>query len=130
MGSEFTILMNDRRAARRRQFTMAGGKKRRISKHILENPHPEVEKRDIVYVLSRWKIMGLRTDLTGRLSWNYYALVPRHNYVVRVAVSLDDSTVVTAFLDQTADKHWKTGNLAYFANRLQLMQERGLEGWH
>lgn len=74
--------------------------------------------------------MGLRADPNRRLSWNYYAFVPRLDHVVRVAVSLDDSTVVTAFLDQTADGHWKSGNRAYFANRLQLVQERGLEGWN
>ena len=81
--------------------------------------------------------MGLRADPNERLSWNYYAFVPRLNHVVRVAVSLDDSAVslddsmvVTAFLDQTADGHWKSGNRAYFANRLQLVQERGLERWN
>ena len=83
----------------------------------------------MAYVLSRWKLMGLRTGPDGRISWNYYALVPKRNHVVRVAVSLDDSTVVTVFLDQTADKHWKSGNRVYFANRLQFMQERGLSGW-
>ena len=116
--------------ARSREFTTAGGKKRRISKHIMDNPHPEVDRRDIAYVLSRWKLMGLREDPNGRLSWNYYALVPRRNHVVRVAVSLDDSTVVTAFMDQTADRHWKSGNRPYFADRLQLMQERGLKEWN
>jgi hypothetical protein len=119
-----------RRARRGRQFTTAGGRKRRISRHIINNPHPEVDRRDMAYALSRWKLRGLRTDPSGRLSWNYYALVPRLNHVVRVVISLDDTMVVTAFLDQTADGHWKNGNLAYFANRLQLMQERGLERWN
>ena len=130
MGDGFGISMYARLPARRRQFTKAGGKKRWISSHIIENPHPEVDRRDMTYVLSRWKLVGLRTSPNGRLSWNYYALVPRRNHVVRVAVSLDDSTVVTVFLDQTADKHWKNGNRAYFANRLQFMQERGLEEWN
>ena len=92
---------------------------------MLDDPHPDVSKRDMSYVLSRWRLMGLYTEPNGRQSWNYYAMVRRLGRVVRVAVSLDDSTVITAFKDRSATVHWQRGNLAYFSGKLSNLQDRG-----
>ena len=116
-----------RQAQKRRNTITAGGRERRLLQSVLENKHPEISKRDISYVLGRWKIRGVWTDDQGRQSWNYYAMVPRLGRVVRVAVSLDDSLIVSVFIDRNATVRWRRRELSWFTNRLSRMEHRRLK---
>lgn len=44
--------------------------------------------------------------------------------MMRVAVSIDDETVITAFPDGSATNKWNKGNLDYFAKRYQNLEMR------
>ena len=87
--------------------------------------HPEVSYRDAVYVLANWRIRGACYDSKGRPGICHYAFVPEQDKVVRVVLSLDGTRLVTTFLDSTATDHWRKGNMAYFAGRLENMEVRG-----
>ncbi len=44
--------------------------------------------------------------------------------MLRVAVSLDDELIITAFPDRTATGHWNKGNLDYFDRTYQSLEVR------
>ncbi len=115
-----------RRTQRRRSTITAGGKTRKLSQHLINDPHPEVTNRDISHVLSRWKLRGVLTDSQGRQSWNYYAMNRRLGRIVRVSVSMSDDIIITAHPDRNATLHWRNGNRDWFNDRLSQMQERGM----
>ena len=103
---------------------MAGGKTRAVTDHVINNRHLRVTRRMIANVLDNWVIRGIHTTPDGEPSWNYYALVPGRNSMLRVAVSLDDERIVAAFPDEGATKAWKRGDLEYFRRRLAEVEER------
>ena len=80
----------------------AGGRTRTVSQHMRNEPHLGVTTRQVEYVLENWVVRGTNTDPHGRQSWIYLAVVPRLGKMVRVAVSIDDETVITAFPDGSA----------------------------
>ena len=106
------------------RIVSADGRERTLSWHVLNSPHPEVTIEDIAYVLDHWGLRGVYTNPRRRRSWSHYALVPRVRRVVRVAVSMDDQVVITAFIDGAATGHWERGNIAYFSSRLRDMETR------
>ena len=109
----------------RRKTIVAGGKRRWLTRHFLDNlrnkRRPEVTLERVVYVLDNWVIRGVHTE---RQSMNYVAFVPEVDTVIRVAVSLDDKEIVTAYPDRTAKNHLNRGNLAYFTKKLADMEVR------
>lgn len=100
------------------------GKRRTLSLHRLNEPHPEVTNPHIAYVLANWVVKGVFTGDDGEQSLRYYGFVPGVRAMVRVAVSADDARILTAFRDSQATRHWKRGNLAYFANKLEAMEAK------
>ena len=52
------------------------------------------------------------------------AFVSGMDEMVRVAVSMDDETIITAFRDRTATRHWNKGNRSYFVRNYQNLEER------
>ena len=97
---------------------------RAVTDRVINNQHPRVTRRMIAHVLDNWVIRGIHTTPDGEPSWNYYALVPGRNSMLRVAVSLYDERIVAAFPDEGATKAWKRGDLDYFRKRLADMEER------
>ena len=108
----------------RRKTIVGGGKRRLISWHRKDNPHPEVGNKDIAYVLDNWTIKGVHTNLDKSESVSYFAFVPTIGKVVCVGVSMDDKLITTSFVTSAATKNLNRGNLAYFANRLKDMEVR------
>ena len=109
----------------RRKTIVAGGKRRLMTEHMQNHlrsgERPEVTRERVAYVLDNWVLRGVHTK---RQSMNYLAFVPEVDTVIRVAVSLDDKEIVTAYPDRTAKGHLNRGNLAYFANQLADMEVR------
>lgn len=89
----------------------------------MNNPHPEVTKKIMACVLDHWIARGIHTDDDGRQSWIYFAFVSGLENMVRVVVSIDDETVVSAFQDSGAALNWTRGNRAYF-NRYKNLEVR------
>ena len=102
----------------------AGGRTRTVSQHIRNEPHIGVTARRVEYVLENWVIRGIHTSPDGRQSRIYLAVVPGLGKMVRVAVSIDDETVVTAFPDGSATNNWNKRNLDYFTRRYQNLEMR------
>ena len=75
-------------------------------------------------VLDNWVVRGIRTAPDGEQSWNYYAFVPGRNSMLRMAVSLDDERIVSAFPDEGTTKAWHRGDLGYFRRHLAAVEER------
>ena len=102
----------------------AGGMTRAVTDHVINNRHPRVTIMMVSQVLDNWVVRGIRTAPDGEQSWNYYAFVPGRNSMLRMAVSLDDERIVSAFPDEDATEAWHRGDLAYFRRRLTAVEER------
>ena len=76
----------------------------------------------VEYVLGNWVVRGVCTDSKGAQSVVHWSYVYGFNRMVRVAVSMDDNTIITAYPDRTAGRHWDRGNLDYFARRCQNVE--------
>ncbi len=115
----------NRSKANRRKTLDAGGKRRHISLHLLNdlrnNRREEITRERVAYVLDNWTIRGVNIE---HQTMNYLAFVPEVDTVIRVAVSLDDSRIVTAYPDRTAAIHLSRGTFAYFTNKLANMEVR------
>lgn len=110
-----------------RKTVVGGGKVRRISQHMLgdlqNNRHSEITRERVAYVLDNWVVRGVYTNPQGD-SRVHYAFVPDLGKVVRVAVSMDDKEIITAFPDTRATKKWQKGELTFFANKLAKLEVR------
>ena len=102
----------------------AGGRIRTVSQHMIDYPHPGITRRMTAHVLDHWVVRGIRTDNEGRQSWNYYAIVPESGTMLRVAVSLDDMTIISSFKDESATRAWNRGELTYFNRVLSEVEVR------
>ena len=102
----------------------AGGLTRTDTHHLQNDPRPGITARRVQYVLDNWLIRGIYTDSRGTRSWGYLAFVTGLDKMVKVAVSLDDERVVTAFLDRTATGHWNRGNRDYFETHYENLEIR------
>ena len=83
----------------------------------------KVTRAQVKQVLDNWILRGIRTRGDGSQSITYYAFVPAHGKLVRVAISIDDERVTTVMPDRTATNHWDRGTLDYF-DRLQDLEMR------
>ena len=106
------------------QTITAAGKVRTVSQHMRDFPHSGITAERVEHVLDHWLVRGIRTELDGSQSWCYLAFVYGMDEMVRVAVSMDDETIITAFRDRTATRHWNRGNQDYFIRNYQNLEER------
>ena len=107
-----------------RRKLSGGGKVRNLSRHFLRSLHPEITRRVVTHVLDNWVLKGFRTEPDGRSSWIYLAYSPSLGKMVRVVVSSDDTTIVSAFQDRTATKAWEQGNRLYFERHYESLEVR------
>ena len=101
-----------------------GDKTRTVSRHLKEVRHSGITAKRIEYALDNWLLRGIRVDRDGSMSWTYLAFVPGVNEMVRVAVSIDDQRIITAFADRTATRHWNRGDRDYFRRGYENLEER------
>ena len=106
------------------QTITADGKARAVSQHMQNQPHPGITAERVERVLDHWLVRGIRTERDGSQSWCYMAFVSGMDEMVRVAVSMDDETIITAFQDRTATRHWNKGNRDYFIRNYENLEER------
>ena len=106
------------------QTITASGKARTVSQHMQGAPHIGITAERVERVLEHWMIRGIRTEQDGSQSWCYMAFVSGMDEMVRVAVSMDDETIITAFRDRTATRHWNRGNRGYFIRNYHNLEER------
>ncbi len=102
----------------------AGGRTRTVTRHMRSEPNRSITEERVRRVLEHWSLRAIYTENDGTQSWIYLAFVPGLSKMLRVAVSIDDERIVTAFQDRTATQHWNKGNLNYFSTRYQNVEVR------
>jgi hypothetical protein len=104
---------------------VAGGKERTLSSHAIQTRRPGITNARISFVIDNWQLRGIYSDpQTGRDSRVYLAFVPGMARVVRVAVSMDGSRILSAFPDRNATRNLARGNRDYFADKYRDLEER------
>ena len=89
-----------------------------------EQRHLGITATMVAHVLDNWVMRGIRTERDGSQSRAYLAFVPGLDGMVRVAISMDDELIITAFQDRTATNHWNKGNHHYFVRNYEGLEER------
>ena len=111
-------------ASRRLPETItAGGKTRLVSRYLQDNvsARPDrqmVTAQRIEQVLENWLFRCVTTS-GGREGQTYWGQVRynRKDRLMKVIVSLDDETIVNAYLDDKATRDWHTYGRRYFDRR-------------
>ena len=103
---------------------IAVGRTRTVSRHLREETHSGVTEERIEYVLNNWVLRGIRTEDDGRQSTVYLAFVSDLDKMMRVAISMDDRIIVTAFPDSMATLRWNRGDHEYFVRRYRDLEVR------
>ncbi len=102
----------------------AGGRTRAVSRHMRNSTHIGITAERVRHVLENWVIRGIKIDADGRQSLCYWAYVPELEKMVRVAVSIDDTAIITAFRDTPATQKWRNSDLSYFDRRFRHLEVR------
>ena len=90
---------------------VARGKERTLSNHAIQTRRPGITNGRIAFVIDNWQMRGIFADpMTGRDSRVYLAFVPGIGRVVRVAVSMDETRILSAFPDRNATRNLARGN--------------------
>ena len=113
-----------------RRKLFGGGRIRTLSRHMVEKPHPGITTEIVAQVLDSWLVRGIRTDVEGRQSWSYFAYAPDLEKLVRVVVSMDGATIVSAFQDGNATRAWNRGDRTYFARAYESVRYNGEPAAH
>ncbi len=87
---------------------------------MLERGITEVQ---VAYVLDNWQLRGIDNTPGREPSHVYFAYIPEHTKIMKVAISLDDERIVTTHLDARATKDFQRGTRNYFV-KYQGLEER------
>ena len=107
----------------------AGGVERELTAHLQRQAvsiHNEITLERLTSVLNNWVVRGIRTDCCGRqsiafLGWIEYSGGRR---LMRVAVSIDNQRIISAFLDTTATEKLNSGDMEYFQRNYEGLEVR------
>ena len=108
------------------QTITAGGWTRTVSDHLKEmsQSRADITAERVEYVLEHWVVRGIHTAIDETQSWVYFAMLPDLGKMVRVAVSIDDERIATAFPDTQATNHWNRRNTNYFERKYGNVEVR------
>ena len=103
-------------------LTTSDGKTSIVSLHLRDSRREEVTYDRLLQVLNHWALRGAAADRHGEQSIRYYGFVPGVNHVLRVSVSIDDSRIVSGFIDSQATGKLAAADWSYFARKLRDME--------
>jgi len=83
-----------------------------------------ITEAQIAYVLDNWQLRGIDNTSDIGPCYVYFAIVPERNRAIKVAVSIDDASIVTVHLDRAATRNLKSGTRGYFIRKYQDLEER------
>ena len=84
----------------------------------------DIAEADVAYVLNNWQLRGVDITLDREPSYVYFAYIPEHAKVLKVAVSIDDERIVTTHFDTRATKDLRRGTRNYFLRKYHDLEER------
>ena len=106
----------------------AAGVQREITIHVHRRSHmrSEITVENLIDVLENWVARGIRYDESDRpsmahLGWIQHGGARR---LMRVAVSMDDQRITTAFADTPATDKWNSGDFDYFQRTYEQWEIR------
>ncbi len=101
----------------------AGGKTRRVSQYFRDDVTIRPDRQMVTagrieQVLENWLFRCVTTS-GGREGQTYWGQIRynRKDRLMKVVVSLDDDTIVNAYLDDKATRDWQTHGRRYFDRR-------------
>lgn len=97
---------------------------RKLSHHVQRDTHSGITEGRIVRVLKDWVIRGDCIDRVGNRTDTYWGFVPGRKDLLRVVVSQEDGSIITAYPDDRATSARKRGNRGYFDKRCFEWEER------
>ena len=106
-----------------------GGIERELTSHLheqAETSHNEITLERLTVVLNNWVVRGIRQDRDGRRSIAFLGWIEHDGgrRLMRVAVSIDDRRIISAFLDQTATQKLNNGDMGYFQRNYERLEMR------
>ncbi len=108
-----------------RRTITAGGRTRQLTLHaIVRMRQYDISEANAAYVLNNWQLRGIDNTLGREASYVYFAYIPEHTKVLKVAVSLDDERIVTTHFDTRATRDLRRGTRNYFLRKYQDLEER------
>ena len=107
---------------------IVAGIEREITSHLQEQAEKrsEITVQNLTTVLDNWVVRGVRYDESRRPSVAYFGWV-EHNGVqrlMRVAVSMDNQRIATAFADTSATEALHNGDHDYFQRNYEQVEIR------
>ena len=87
-------------------------------------PHPGITTERVAYALEYWILRGVRIDEHDEESICYIGPAPGLRGMIRVAVSMDDERIITAFADQSATRALRRGDDDYFDMEYEDWEKR------
>ncbi len=110
-----------------------GGIEREITDHFQEQAetvHNEITLERLTDVLNNWVIRGVRQDHDGRRSIAFLGWIEHRGSrrLMRVAISIDDRRIISAFLDGKATEKLNSSDMEYFQRNYDRLEVRdGIE---
>ena len=106
-----------------------GGIERELTNHLqeqAETAHNEITLERLTVVLNNWVVRGIRQDRDGRRSIASLGWIEHKGgrRLMRVAVSIDDRRIISAFLDKTATEKLHNRDTGYFQRNYERLEMR------
>ena len=102
----------------------ANGRTRLVSHHMRNKPHPRITAERVAHALENWTLRGVRIDSYGEESMCYIGPAPGIQIMIRVAISMDDEKIITAFTDDRATRALRRGDDSYFDMDYEYWERR------
>ena len=92
--------------------------------------HNEITLERLTDVLNNWVIRGVRQDPDGRRSIAFLGWIEHSGgkRLMRVAISIDNQRIISAFWDRKATEKLNSGDMEYFQRNYDRLEVRdGIE---
>ena len=92
--------------------------------------HNEITLERLTDVLNNWVVRGIRQDRDGRRSIAFLGWIEHRGgrRLMRVAISIDDRRIISAFWDRKATGKLNSGDMEYFQRNYDRLEVRdGIE---
>lgn len=105
------------------------GIERELTDHLqqqAETAHNEITLERLADILNNWVIRGIRQDRDGRRSIAFLGWIEHRGSrrLMRVAASIDDRRIISAFLDGKATEKLNSSDMDYFQRNYERLEVR------
>ena len=120
--------MSSERGAELPDALTVGGIRREVTFHLRQQAEKrsEITVQNLATVLDNWVVRGVRYDESRRPSVAHFGWVEHEGVqrLMRVAVSMDNQRIATAFVDTSATEALHNGDFDYFQRNYEQVEMR------